>query len=151
MRRLKSANPHTTHKSPVDSLNNTLLPIRSSLFDFETVASDLVALLQEANQTKKTVLQEKEREKEGWKARCRKLRGKHSDLLQENTALRNKLAVKLHSAGHENGGIEEDIAVITECVSDMQLSKLKYMNQELQTQIEEIRDAVQADEHLYVR
>ena len=146
MRRLKSANPGT-RPSPADSLNSTL-PLRSSLFDFETVATDLYSLMQESDLTKKAVLTQKNKEKAAWKSRCQKLRTKHSDLLQRNTALRNQVAVRLHYP-QDDPSNEEELQVVTQCVKSKQLGTLKYMNQELQTAVEELKDAVQADAYLY--
>lgn len=146
MRRLKSANP-AARPSPADSLNSTL-PLRSSLFDFETVANDLYSLMQESTLTKKAVLTQKNKEKAAWKSRCQKLRMKHSDLMQQNTALRNQVAVRLQCP-QDDPSNEEELRTVTQCVTAKQLGSLKYMNQELQTAIEELKDAVQADAYLY--
>ena len=148
MRRLKSANPGT-RPSPADSLNSTL-PLRSSLFDFETVGNDLYSLMQESELTKKAVISQKNKEKAAWKSRCQKLRGKHEDLLQKNTALRNQVAVRLHYHQEDIPPTEEEMRAVTQCVSSTQIGTLKYMNQELQTAVEEIRDAVEGDAYLYV-
>ena len=146
-RRLKSANPGN-RPSPAESLNTTL-PARSSLFDFECVATDLVSLLQESELAKKSLLQENAKEKAQWKARCKKLRERHADLLAKNTELRNQVAVRQQGSGLDEVS-EDELRAATQCVSVTQLGSLKYMNQELQTAVEELRDAVDADEYLYL-